>query len=89
MNLNQKPGPRDIVVKGLLNADEYIDFAKECEASDISHSKAVRDLVRGWVNSKRNVKRELPPMEWPGAGQNMAMFPSRRLYGTPRVHMRL
>lgn len=89
MNLIQKSGPRDVVVKALLNADEFVEFANECKNSDISQSKAMRDLVRGWVNGKRNISRELPGREWPGAGQNMAMFPSRRLYGMPRVHMRL
>lgn len=85
-----KRAPRDIVVKTLLNADEFLEFDQACISADTSHSKALRDLARGWMKD-RNDKRQRTRSEWPSASQNMAMFlPGRANYGaSPRMSMRL
>ncbi len=44
---------RNIVVKTLLSADEFLTFETACKHSDISQSKALRDLANGWVNDRR------------------------------------
>lgn len=65
--------PRTIVVKTLLNPDEYVAFSTQCEADDIPQSKKLRDLARGWLN-ERNDKSQQQRQERPGYGQNMAML---------------
>lgn len=83
--------PRNIVVKTLFNPDEYLAFNAECVAADVSHSKALRDLAKGYVSQQRNVNRGSDRKEWPGSGQNMAMFlPSRANYGAKmQMNMRV
>lgn len=44
---------RNIVVKTLLNADEFLKLETACKQSDISQSKALRDLANHWVNDRR------------------------------------
>lgn len=79
--------PRTIVVKTLLNPDEYVEFSTQCEADDVPQSKKLRDLARGWL-SERNGKAQQQRQERPSYGQNVAMFlPSRA--ARPRLHMRL
>ena len=51
---------RNIVVKTLLNADEFLRLESACKQSDISQSKALRDLANSWTNDRRtgwNVER--------------------------------
>lgn len=75
---------RHIVVKTLLNADEFLEFEKHCQATDISHSRAIRDLVKQWLHRSSARLRA----ERPRAGQNMALlFPGRR--GGAPVPLRL
>lgn len=90
MKLSAK-SPRTIVVKTLLNPDEFVDFDKACAASDVSHSKALRDLLKGFVALCRNGMPPPAKREWPGAGQNMAMFATARqaVFGVPQFHRRL
>lgn len=85
-----KRAARDIVVKTLLNADEFLEFDAACQSADTSHSKALRDLARGWMKD-RNDRRPRTRSEWPNANHNMAMFlPGRANYGAmPRISMRL
>jgi hypothetical protein len=81
--------PRTIVVKTLLNADEFIALSAECEAADIKQSKLLRDLAKNWLE-ERNGRHRQTRMEWPGAGQNMAMvLPGRTNYGVRGQRMHL
>lgn len=79
--------PRTIVVKTLLNPDEFIEFSAQCEADDVPQSRKARDLIKGWL-AERNSKAQAQHHDRPGYGQNMAMLlPSRAV--RPRMHMRL
>lgn len=82
--------PRTIVVKTLLNADEFVEFSQQCQADDVTQSKKLRDLARGWLND-RNANARHQPAGRPGAGQNVAMvLPGRSNYRAPGVlRMRL
>ena len=72
--------PRTIVVKTLMNPDEFLAFDAACTAADVTHSKQLRDMAKGWTQSK--VKRTRPAPEGPAWAQNMAMLlPGRPHYG--------
>lgn len=85
-----KRAPRDIVVKTLFNADEFLEFDKACASADTSHSKVLRDLAKSFVAS-RNDRRRRTGNEWPVNGHNMSMLlPGRTNYGVAgRMNMRL
>ena len=71
---------RNIVVKTLLSADEFLEFNAACKAADKPHSKALRDLSKDWI-ARQHDRRRMPISKWPGAGQNVAMhFPNRVNY---------
>ena len=77
---------RVIEIKTLFNADEYTAFRDECLVADVSHSKQLRDLAKGWVNDRRKVDQR----ERQGGGYNPAMFlPNRNSYGSQnmRIHV--
>jgi len=75
---------RDIVVKTLLNADEFKAFEQQCHADDVSQSRAIRELVKGWLHLNQTPAHR----ERPKAGHNRARaFPGRRV-GAP-VPLRL
>jgi hypothetical protein len=79
--------PRTIVVKTLLNADEFVAFSAQCEAEDVPQSKKLRDLARSWL-AERNRTSPHARKEQPGYGQNMAMsLPGRAV--RPQLRMRL
>lgn len=80
---------RNIVVKTLLNADEFSAFEAACKAADdIPHSRALRDMVNGF--SGRNDKRRQKRSEWPVSVHNKAMFlPGRVNYGGMKMNMRM
>lgn len=79
--------PRNIEVKTLLNADEFIDLKAECEAADVKHSTLLRNLAKSWLADRKD-RRAQQRLERPAYGQNMAMLlPSRA--ARPRMHMRL
>lgn len=79
--------PRNIEVKTLLNADEFVDLERECKAADVTRSKLLRDLAKSWMADRKDSRRQ-HQAERPGYGQNMAVFlPSRA--ARPRMHMRL
>lgn len=90
MKHSQMPKPRILVAKVLFNEDEYRDFNQACAAADVSQSRTLRDLARGWVEQRNNDKPPRSRMEWPVTGQNMAMsLPGRANFGMPRHHMRM
>jgi hypothetical protein len=79
--------PRNIEVKTLLNADEFVELQQECAAADVKHSTLLRSLAKGWLADRKD-KRHQQQAERPTYGQNMAMLlPSR--VARPRMHMRL
>lgn len=80
--------PRNIEVKALFDADEFIELKTECDAADVSRSKLLRDLAKGWL-AERKDKRSHPQPERPAYGQNMAMLLPGRAVARPRMHMRL
>lgn len=76
-----KANPRTIVVKTLFNPDEFLAFDTECVNADISHSKQLRDLAKGWM-TQRNDRRDQVQKEWPGRSQcKSIIFPSRASRG--------
>ncbi len=82
--------PRNIPVKALLNADEFVEFDQECGAADVKHSSQLRTLAKAWIAEQKS-KRQVAAAGRTGYGQNMAMLlPGRANYGArPRMHMRL
>lgn len=82
MNLNT----RHIVVKTLLNADEFCELTRKCSQSDMSQSKALRDLIHSWI-PRRHVMQERRPVERAMHGHNTALFPARR--GGARIPLRV
>jgi hypothetical protein len=79
--------PRNIEVKTLLNADEFVDLQQECVAADVKHSTLLRTLAKDWLAERKN-KRRHQPAEGPVYGQNMAMLLPARA-ARPMVRMRL
>lgn len=78
---------RNIEVKTLFNADEFVELRQECEAADVKHSTLLRTLAKSWL-AERKDRRVQRPMERPTYGQNMAVvLPSRNV--RPHLHMRL
>lgn len=81
---------RDIVVKTLLNADEYLAFEAKCESEDVPQSKALRDLAKSWIaNRQRNGRRGQGRTERPAFGHNLAMLLPPRANSNRGMHMRL
>lgn len=82
--------PRHIVVKTLMNSDEFTAFSAACEAEDVSQSKVLRDLGNAWA-ANRNDRRRPGRSEWPGGVHNRAMLlPGRVNYGAaPQMRMRM
>lgn len=81
---------RTIVVKTLLNADEFVAFEKECISADVPQSRALRDLAKSWIaNRQRNGRRIQERTERPVYGHNMAMFLPSRANGNRGMYMRL
>ena len=80
--------PRHIVVKTLMNADEFLNFEAKCKKADVSHSRALRDLaIRFSTPHATQVNRRSRRNERPSFGQVMSMIlPSRASKG---MHMRL
>lgn len=80
---------RNIVVKTLLNADEFLAFDEACKSSDVTHSKALRDMAKNFSTS-RNDRRRRQRSEWPVPVHNKAMFlPGRVNYGGMKMNMRM
>jgi hypothetical protein len=78
---------RNIVVKALFNADEFLAFDEACKSANVTHSKALRGMANNF-SSRRHDRRRQPRSEWPTTTRNMAMFlPGRVNYGV-KMHMR-
>lgn len=75
---------RHIVVKTLLNADEFQRFERQCKAQDVPQSRAIREMLNHWLHRTEAPARR----ERPQHVHNMARsFPGRRV-GAP-VPLRL
>jgi hypothetical protein len=57
--------PRIIEVKGLLNADEYVEFDTERAAANEQTSPLIRRLLKGWTDEQK-LKRNQKQREWTG-----------------------
>ncbi|WP_338762071.1 hypothetical protein [Massilia sp. METH4] len=79
--------PRNIAVKALLSADEFVEFEKERAAADVKVSPLLRDYLKRWTNEQKH-KRAQATREWPAYGQNMAMLLPSRI-ARPPMRMRL
>ena len=73
--------PRDIVIKSLFNADEFLAFKAKCEQEDITQSRAIRELANDWSHVSSLCNR----MERPKHVPKLPM--SAR--GRSRFHIRL
>ena len=73
--------PRDIVIKSLFNADEFLAFKAKCDQEDITQSRAIRELANDWSNVSSLCNR----MERAKQGQKMPMATR----GRSRFHIRL
>jgi hypothetical protein len=79
--------PRNIEVKTLFNADEFIALQQECAAADVKHSTLLRNLAKGWLADRKDTRRH-QQVERPTYGQNMAMLLPGRA-ARPQLRMRL
>jgi hypothetical protein len=80
---------RDIVVKALVNADEFLAFDKACKLADVKHSTKLRELATGWAARQHDRSRSRRS-EWPGAGHSRAMLlPGRVRTGGHLMSMRM
>lgn len=82
--------PRNIPVKALLNADEFVEFDQECGAADVKHSSQLRALAKAWIAEQKRKREQTYPGRT-GNGQKMVMsLPGRLNYGARgQMHMRL
>ena len=71
------PNARTLVVKALLNPDEYLELSRKCATAGVSHSSALRTLCNQWL--PLNDRRRSGRREWSGHGR--AMFPTRANHG--------
>lgn len=46
---------RTIVVKTLLNVDEFLNFDRACKEADLKHSAAIRKMANRFANSSLNL----------------------------------
>jgi hypothetical protein len=63
---------RNIEIKALLSADEFVDYETERAAADVKTSPLIRAFLRHWTAEQKN-KRFQQQREWPADGQHMAM----------------
>jgi hypothetical protein len=85
---NKKRDPRVIVVKVLMNADEFVSFNKQCQDDAVSHSGALRMLVKRWVQVKDSLLCHA--QEWAAHGQILPIppFGSRVNFGPAPARLR-
>ena len=79
--------PRNIEVKALLNADEYVEYNTEREAAGVETSPLIRTFLKGWTAEQKR-KRSQQQQEWPAYGHQMAMLLPGRA-ARPMLRMRL
>lgn len=79
----------DVLVKGYVNPDTFIDFRDLCKEVGVKHSTAVRTLILQWIAAHRKPR----PMriEGPKLGQVIGVpgsFGSRVNYGSSPARQR-
>jgi hypothetical protein len=81
---------KDVVVKALFSADQFVAFDEECTDADVSHSEALRELANTWVQQRQSTKGESQG-KWAVTGQKMAIpnAHSRVNYGIAPVRLRV
>lgn len=86
---SKKCDPRDIVVKVLLNSDEFAAFNESIKEVGGNQSCIGRQLFMQFVHAV-NSRRDRLVQEWAGIGQVMAIpssFGSRLHYGAAPAHL--
>jgi hypothetical protein len=85
---SKKRDPRVIVVKVLMNADEFVRFNRQCQDEEVSHSGALRMLVKQWVQVKNSLMGHA--QEWAAHGHILPIlsFGSRVNYGAAPARLR-
>ncbi|WP_395406255.1 hypothetical protein ACHMW6_06180 [Pseudoduganella sp. UC29_106] len=85
---SSKRDPRVIVVRVLMNADEFVRFSKQCQDDEVSHSGALRMLVKQWVHLKDSAKSRA--QEWAQHSHVLPRlsFGSRVNFGTAPARLR-
>jgi len=63
---------KNIEVKALLSADDYVDYETERELADVKTSPLIRAFLKRWTAEQKH-KRTQQQREWPDHGQHMAM----------------
>ena len=63
---------KNIEIKALLSADEFVDYDTERELADVKTSPLIRAFLKRWTAEQKH-KRTQQQREWPDHGQNMAM----------------
>lgn len=79
----------DILVKGYVDPDSYIEFRDLCKEAGLKHSAAVRTLIKQWISVHR--KRQPARIEGPKLGQVIGVpgsFGSRVNYGGAPARLR-
>ncbi|MGZ4872756.1 MAG: hypothetical protein ACXV99_12730 [Candidatus Angelobacter sp.] len=82
--------PRNVVVKALFNADEFVALNDACIREDVSHSWLLRKLAMDFVRQRQSTEAASPE-KCAGAGQKLAMpsANSRVNYGVAPVRLRI
>jgi hypothetical protein len=82
--------PRNVVVKALFNADEFVALNDACAREDVSHSRLLRKLAMEFVKQRQSTEAA-GQEKCAGAGQKLAMpNPHARVnYGVAPVRLRV
>jgi hypothetical protein len=82
--------PRNVVVKALFNAEEFMALDDACGSADVPHSRLLRDLALAWVKQRQSTG-VADQEKWASAGQKMAIpnAHSRVNFGIAPVRLRV
>ena len=79
----------DVLVKGYVDPDSFIEFRDLCKEVGLAHSAAVRTLIKEWIASHRRVRPSR--IEGPKLGQVIGVpsgFGRRVNYGGAPARLR-
>jgi hypothetical protein len=82
--------PRHMVVKGMFSDAEYDELKRACEEEGITHSSALRLLVKEWLRNRKSSRAE-DQGKRPELVQKLALpCPNSRVnYGATPVRLRI
>jgi hypothetical protein len=84
-----KKPPRNLVVKTLLNHEEFAGLNNICAASDMSNSSLIREMIKALLIWYRNNRPPPGRLEWSKVVHNMATQVPRGGFGQPMLRLRL